>query len=96
MKKVFISQPMNGRSFEELMAERNILTLIAQSYFDEPIEVIDSYLKEEYANPLYYIAESIKLLAQADAAIFAPEWDNGRGCRVERKVCDEYGIRILM
>lgn len=60
MKKLFISQPMNGKTNEQILEERQK----AISSFDDEIEVIDSFFKDapHDATPLWYLGESIKLL----------------------------------
>lgn len=44
MKKLFISQPMRGKSDEEILAERKKAIELAQEMIGEPVEVIDSIL----------------------------------------------------
>ena len=44
---------------------------------------------------LYYIAKSIDVIGKVDAVYFAYDWQTARGCRIERKICQEYGIKIL-
>ena len=33
-------------------------------------------------------------LSKADLAVFAPDWENSRGCRIERQCCNEYNICV--
>lgn len=42
-----------------------------------------------------FLAKSIALLATADIAYFAEGWENARGCRIEHKCAEEYGINIV-
>lgn len=35
------------------------------------------------------------MIGQVDAVYFAKDWRNARGCQIERRVCEEYGIKIL-
>lgn len=98
-KYLFISQPMNGRTDEEILKERMEMTKQAVEILGEPVEVLDSFFDLESApvgaNALWCLGNSLKLLANADAAFFAPGWENARGCRIERTCAKEYGIRIL-
>ena len=41
------------------------------------------------------MAERKKLVAEADAVIFAAGWRDARVCRCERIIAAEYGLRIL-
>ena len=49
----------------------------------------------EDAKPLWYLGESLKLLATADVAYFAPGWDKARGCKIENICAKEYGIHTI-
>ena len=44
---------------------------------------------------LYYIAKSIDVMGKVDAVYFAYDWATARGCRIERKIAEEYGVKIL-
>lgn len=46
MKKLFISQPMRGKSDEDILAERKKAIELAQEMIGEPVEVIDSFFQE--------------------------------------------------
>ena len=80
MKKLFISQPMNGKAAEELLRE--------------PVEVIDSFFLSAPvgAKPLWFLGKSLELLSDADIAYFAKDWQKARGCKIEHECAVEYGI----
>ena len=92
---VFLSQPMRGRSHEEIAAERaKILAQIRESYPEA--KFIDSFFGIECNfNPLECLGESLKLLSKADCAYFADGWDTARGCKIEHQCCLSYGVKIL-
>ena len=46
------------------------------------------------ATPLWYPGESLKLLGTADFVVFAPRWQDYRGCRIEHDAAVAYGIPI--
>lgn len=98
MKKLFISQPMRGKTDEEIIATREKAIKMAQERIGEPVEVIDSFFQGAPANakPLWYLGESLKLLAEADIAFFATGWDNARGCKIEFTCAVEYGIETVV
>lgn len=85
MKKLFISQPMRGKTQEEILVEREKAIARAKELIGEPVEVIDSFILSapEDAKPLWYLGESIKLLATADIVYFAKGWKESRGCKIE-------------
>ena len=39
--------------------------------------------------------KSIKEMSKADALFMCDGWKEARGCRIERQVAQEYGIKIL-
>lgn len=94
MKKLFISQPMRGKSDEQILVEREKAIKIAKEKLGEEVEVIDSFFEAAPvdAKPLWYLGESLKLLAEADVAYFAEGWEHARGCKIEHTCAVEYGI----
>lgn len=67
MKKLFISQPMKGKSDEDILAERKKAIKSAEEKIGEPVEVIDSFFQEAPvdAKPLWFLGKSLELLAGA-------------------------------
>lgn len=97
MKKIYISQPMRGRSTDAIIAERKALVAdAAVALQTDEVEVLDTYLNS-YTNkpPLRLLALALEKMADADAVIFAPGWRDARGCRVEHLAASEYGISII-
>lgn len=94
MKKLFVSQPMNGKSDDEIITEREKAIKSAEKLLGEPVEVIDSFFQSAPADakPLWYLGESLKLLATADVAYFAKGWAEARGCKIEHTCATEYEI----
>ncbi len=100
MTKIFISQPMNGKTIEEIEEERYYTIDTLRSRFarkNESIEIIDSFFKNEPhdAKPLWYLGESIKLMSEADVVFFCNGWQTARGCQIEHDCALEYGIDTM-
>ena len=97
MKKLFISQPMKGKTDEEILAVRNKAIASAEKHLGEKVEVIDSFFQSAPADakPLWFLGKSIELLSNADVAYFAKGWDDARGCKIEHECALEYGIDII-
>lgn len=96
--RVFISQPMNGKTYSEIKNERKkAIEAVREEYPDEEIKIIDNLLEEDYAidNPLWSLGQSIAMLSTADLAFFAEGWNNARGCRIEFICACEYGIKFM-
>lgn len=98
MKKLFISQPMKGKTDKEILAVREKAIRSAEEKLGEPVEVIDSFFQNApaEARPLWFLGESLKLLSTADVAFFAKGWDNARGCKIEHTCAVEYGIDLVI
>lgn len=94
MKRLFISQPMRGKTDDEILLERETAIEIAQKVVGEQVEIIDSFFQEvpTDAKPLWYLGEPLKLLSEADVAYFAKGWEKARGCKIEHTCAVEYGI----
>lgn len=97
MKKLFISQPMKGKTDEEILAERRKAVRSAERKLGEPVEVIDSFFQSAPADvkPLWFLGKSLELLSGADIAYFAKGWQEARGCRIENTCAIEYGITVI-
>lgn len=85
MKKLFISQPMKGKTNEEIESERAKAVEEAKVVLNDDVEVIDSFFRDALVNarPLGFLGKAIELLSMADAAYFAKDWDKYRGCKIE-------------
>ena len=97
MKKLFISQPMRGKTDEQIVAERKAAITAARLALGEDVDVIDSFFRGAPADakPLWFLGESLKLLADADIACFAPGWKDARGCVIEHACALHYGIQHI-
>ena len=97
MKKLFISQPMRGREYDAIMAERKALIAdAAVALCTDELEVLNTYFNGYTGKPpLQLLARALEKMADADAVIFAPGWKEARGCRVEHLAASEYNIPII-
>jgi len=97
MRKLFVSQPMNGKTNEEIIKEREKLISKAEKVLNEKFEVIDSFFMDapHDAKPLWFLGKSFELLSTADVAVFSKGWESARGCKMENEACIEYGIEIV-
>ena len=97
MKKLFISQPMRGKTDAEILTEREKAIASAEKHLGEKVEVIDSFFQNApaEAKPLWFLGKSLELLSTADVAYFAKGWEDARGCRIENTCAIEYGITVI-
>ena len=94
--RVMISQPMNNRNEEDILEERK---QIIEKFKNMHIDVIDTFYKDEvpadYHSGVYFLGKSIKDMAKVDAIFMCNGWRAARGCRIEKQVAQDYGIKIL-
>ena len=97
MKKVFISQPMKGKTNEVIKKEREvIIDKIKEALEGEPFEIMDTVFEDfDGATPLKFLAKSLMVMADADLVYFANGWRNARGCRIEKQCAVAYGLNII-
>jgi len=96
MIKAFISQPMKGKTDEEIKVTREKAIESLKEKFGE-VEIIDSYFEGApvEAKPLWFLGKSIELLSTADVAYFCKGWEEARGCKIENTCAIEYGLDVI-
>lgn len=102
--KAMLSQPMAGKTDEEIVTTRDraIAALNAAGY-----EVVNTLFTDEWYNkermeergvvqiPLCFLAKSLDNMSKCHAAYFCKGWENARGCKIEHEVAKAYGLTIL-
>lgn len=102
--KVMLSQPMNGKTNEEIVATRKraIKELEAAGY-----EVLNTFFTDEWYDsenmknrgveniPLCFLAKSLENMSLCNAAYFCKGWEKTRGCKIEHDVAVAYGLDII-
>lgn len=98
MKKLFISQPMKGKTDEQILKERHNIINKVKKEVNEDIILIDSFLTDvpENAKPLWYLGKSLELMSEADIVAFASGFEKYRGCKIEHECALSYEIPILI
>ena len=94
--KVMISQPMNGKSEEQIKEERKELINAIESNGDEVIDTI--FMNEppkDCDTAIYYLAKSIEAIGKVDRVVFMTGWEKARGCVIEHQVAVSYGKEII-
>ena len=109
-KNIFISQPMTGRSEEEILATRQSEIEKIHQRFDADgveINIIDSYIDdatrknfEEHASDdinwdIFWLSQSLERLAMADIIWLCDGWEYSNGCNIELECATRYGVGIM-
>lgn len=93
--KIMISQPMKGKTNEQIRDERAELVTRLQ---EEGIEVIDTVFENAPADEdvaIYMLSQSIRYIGKVDAVYFMKGWEKARGCKIEHEVAVEYGKKVF-
>nr|DAY99384.1 MAG TPA: N-deoxyribosyltransferase [Caudoviricetes sp.] len=102
--KAMLSQPMAGKTDEEIIEtrERAIKVLHEKGY-----EVVNTLFTDEWyseesmqergvANrPLCFLAKSLENMSLCHVAYFCKGWENTRGCKLEHDAAVAYGLTVL-
>ena len=104
MKKAMLSQPMAGKTEEEIVATREmaIKELEARGF-----EVVNTLFTDEWYRPesmaergvvnipLCFLAKSLENMSLCHAAYFCEGWEHARGCKIEHDAAVAYGLEII-
>lgn len=104
MKKAMLSQPMAGKTEQEIIEtrERAIAALKAQGY-----EIVNTLFTDDWYSdtamqergvvqiPLCFLAKSLENMSLCHAAYFCKGWENARGCRIEHEAAKAYGLTVI-
>lgn len=108
-KNIFISQPMTGKSEEEILATRQkAIDEIHQLASKDGVEIniIASYIddatrkhfKEHVSDDInwdiFWLSQSLERLAMADTIWLCDGWEYSKGCNVELECAIQYGLGI--
>lgn len=102
--KAMLSQPMGGKSDEEIIVtrERAIKVLEAQGY-----EVVNTLFTDEWYShenmekrgvvqiPLCFLAKSLENMSLCHTVYFCKGWEQARGCRIEHDAAVAYGLTVI-
>jgi hypothetical protein len=104
MKKAMLSQPMAGKTENEIIAtrEKAINKLKELGY-----EVANTLFSDEWYNkehmeergviqiPLCFLAKSLENMSLCHAVYFCDGWEDARGCKIEHIAAVNYRLDII-
>ena len=94
--KIMISQPMNGKSEEQIRNERENIIKQIEENGDEYVDTVIAEEPPQNSNiAMWYLAKSIEIMSKVDSVYFMKGWENARGCIIENKVCQDYGKQTM-
>ena len=102
--KAMLSQPMAGKSEEEIKATREKAN---KALKEKGYEIVNTLFTDEWYSekkmkergviqiPLCFLAKSLENMSLCHAAYFCKGWENARGCRIEHDAAVAYGLTII-
>lgn len=104
MKKAMLSQPMAGKTQEEIVKtrEKAVSALKERGY-----EIVNTLFTDEWYSdekmkergveqiPLCFLAKSLENMSLCHAAYFCEGWEKARGCKIEHDAAVAYGLEII-
>ena len=103
-KKAMLSQPMAGKSEEEIIAtrEKAIKALEEKGYEVVNTLFADAWYSKDQMSlrgvvhiPLCFMAKSLENMSRCHAAYFCKGWEDARGCRIEHAAAIAYGLEVI-
>lgn len=104
VKKAMISQPMAGKTDEEIVATRDLAVAKLRQMGYEVVNTLftDEWYSDEAMKergvvqvPLCFLAKSLENMSLCHAAYFVKGWEDARGCKIEHDAAKAYGLEVL-
>ena len=104
MMKAMLSQPMAGKTDEEIIATREKAVKILQ---EKGYKVVNTLFTDEWYSdksmkergvvqiPLCFLAKSLESMSLCHAVYFCDGWEHARGCRIEHEAALAYGLEVI-
>ena len=104
MKKAMLSQPMAGKTEDEIVATRDRAINVLE---DRGYEVVNTLFTDEWYSkenmeergvvqiPLCFLAKSLENMSLCHAAYFCKGWEKTRGCKIEHDAAVAYGLEVI-
>lgn len=100
--RVMISQPMRGLTADDIAETK---AQAVKKIEDMGYTVVNSLFDEDYVSEedlecvqhksLFFLAQALEAMSMCDAVYFCKGWQDTRGCQIEHKAAEAYGLAIL-
>lgn len=102
--KAMLSQPMNGKTDEEIIETRRKAIKVLK---EKGYEIVNTLFTDEWYSsekmkergvvqvPICFLAKSLENMSLCDAVYFCKGWENARGCKIEHEAAKAYGLTII-
>lgn len=104
VKKAMLSQPMAGKTDEEIITTREKAISVLK---DMGFEIVNTLFTDQWYSegsmsdrgvvqrPLCFLANSLENMSLCHAAYFCKGWDKTRGCKLEHDAAIAYGLEVI-
>lgn len=104
MQKAMLSQPMAGKTNEEIIEARDRAVAFLK---ENGYEVVNTPFTDEWYSqesmmdrgvvqiPLCFLAKSLENMSLCHTVYFCRGWEATRGCRLEHEAAKAYGLAII-
>ena len=105
MRKAMLSQPMGGKTDEEIIVTREramnalrdrgyqvVNTLFTDAWYVKETSTTAGVVEQR---PLFFLAKSLEAMSECHAVYFCRGWEKARGCQIEHEAAVAYGLDII-
>lgn len=93
--KLMLSQPMKGKTTEQIKGERAELVAVLEAQGHSVVDTVFTDAPPETDNiALWHLGKSLEAMASCEGVVFMPGWENARGCRIEHEAAARYGLFV--
>ena len=96
--KVFVSQPMRGKTNEEIMKERERVKDVVKRLYPlhiVKVEILDSFIKNSNSSLETFI-RGLNKMYEADLVYFVKGFKEYKGCKLEFEIATQYNARMAV
>lgn len=94
--KIMISQPMIGKSNEEIRRERkNIVEALTRRGYVVVDSIISDEAPKDCDEAIYYLSKSLEVISRVDCLYFMKGWEKARGYKIEHEVAVNYNKKCI-
>mgnify|MGYP001435362888 FL=1 len=92
---LMISQPMKGKTNEQIREERANLIKKLEEQGNKVVDTVFENAPADEDIAIYMLSQSIRYIGKVDGIVFMKGWEKARGCKIEHEVAVEYGKQVF-
>lgn len=95
MKKIMISQPMDGKEAFQVREERlNIIDKLEKDGWTIVNSIVSIQIFKDASVDIYNLSRAIRIMSRVDNIYFMKGWEHSKNCKIEHEVAICYGKNI--